>query len=192
MERARKISTQTLAIAILSVLLVASLLMTATGAWFTDSVDGGDANATFGTIDLTGTGVQSLTINMNETGGDVLMPGDTIDTNFTIVNGGTADMFVRFKLEFTGAGAAYIDAATPASIVTEGGVTYNRLEVAEGDFWYVREAAYTDEDAGTDVITETFEILTSVGDAAQGLAVAVSLDIEAVQAANNTNWVNYV
>jgi len=142
MERTKRISSQTLAIAILTVLLVASMLMSVTGAWFTSADDDDHAGYQFGSITL-GAMNSSIVFTLDETSGDVIMPGDALDVDFDIVNDGTADMWVRFQLVIDG--------------------------VANG----------------SEAVSYTFNIPTSIGDVAESTTITVNLVVQAVQVANN-------
>lgn len=62
MVKSKKMSKSTVAIVLLSLLLVLSLILTATGAWFTDSAKGtGSTNIAFGKVDVNVNGTATLT-----------------------------------------------------------------------------------------------------------------------------------
>lgn len=178
MERTKRISSQTLAIAILTVLLVASMLMSVTGAWFTSADDDDHAGYQFGSITL-GAMNSSIVFTLDETSGDVIMPGDALDVDFDIVNDGTADMWVRFQLVIGGtAGETYFTEANEAPLGwTEVGGWYYRNAVLIGDLDGVAN--------GSEAVSYTFNIPTSIGDVAESTTITVNLVVQAVQVANN-------
>ena len=202
MERTKRISSQTLAIAILTVLLVASLLMSATGAWFTDQQDTGAVDMEFGTITLGTVGAGSITFDQpdeREFDTDILMPGDTVSINFTLLNDGTAEMWTRFQLEVyvdsDGVGVNQPVLDTGVFVYTEStfGVTGAGV-YTYSDGYYYRDARLA-EDA-QDVIAATFTIASDINPLVyEGATISMRLVVDAVQAANNgaTNVVgNYV
>lgn len=181
MERTKRISTQSLAIAVLSVLLVASLVMSATGAWFSDVATDSDDGFTFGTITIGDLDAQ-FNYTLGEPEGDVIMPGDEITVTFDIENTGTADMWVRFQLNAIGDGADHF--TTPASEQAPTGYTY-----VSGDQWFYRDApmhGYLElANDPKDEITFTFNISDDIGNTAEGDEVEFVLSVEVIQFANN-------
>lgn len=180
MERAKRISGQTLAVAILTLLLVASLVMTFTGAWFLSQDTDSDAGYTFGTITL-GDIAATFDYTLDETSGDVIMPGDQIDVDFDIINSGTADMWVRFSLEINGTfneATFTTPMAAPLAGWSDG-----------GDGYYYRDAALIGDLNGaanqSEHISYTFEIPTTIGEVAEGQTISFALTVDAVQVANN-------
>lgn len=184
MERTKRISTQTLAIAILTMLLVASLVMSMTGAWFTSTDGDSDTGLSFGTVTLADIDA-GFTFNVGEESIDVLMPGDTIDVDFTLENAGTADMWVRFKLEANGDGAAAFTTGVKDQTVT--GYTF---KIEDGYFYKIAPALGGATDTNyTQEIDIQFVIATTIADAYEGKAISFNLVVEAIQAANNgTSW----
>lgn len=176
MERTKKISFQTLAIAILSVLLLASVALS--GAWFTSTQKDDGSEKTFGTIEL-GDINSALVFNLAETGGDVLMPGDSIDVDFDITNTGTAAMWVRFKLTISGDGVAAFDAALDTDAGLQTGYVYDT------DDFYIYKTAVLENTAATEHQSFSFEIPTTVTDTHEGKDVSIALVVEAVQVAHN-------
>lgn len=207
MERTKRISMQTLAIAILSLLLVASVLMTATGAWFIDSAEGGDSVGRFGTIllgDLETDGDTTIFTN-NFAEGDVVMPGDSIAVDFTIRNNGSADMWVKFSIaiEVTGdtAGRALAGYLTPGETLGE-----NWYAVGEVDGLYefayklpvvANLDGYVDElgdivaaTQGTVHVEDLFEFPADLSQELEHATFSVTLNVSAVQVANNYTTMN--
>ena len=175
MERTKRISTQSLAIAVLTVLLVASLVMSMTGAWFTASDGTTDEGHTFGTITL-GSMNSSFSYTLGENSGDVIMPGDKIDIDFDVENTGTADMWVRFQLIAQGGGETHL--ATQPSGLTPSGYSYE-----SGDDFFYRDAPLQDGNA-VESISFRLEIpnTTTTG---EGDTIDFVLNLDAVQVANN-------
>jgi hypothetical protein len=179
MERTRRISGQTLAIAILTLLLVASLVMSMTGAWFTSSQTETNGGMTFGTITLADID-EIFTYTLGEDSEDVLMPGDEIEVEFTVENAGTADMWVRFALEIGGDGDSMFAVGADDQTVT--GYTFSN------GYYYRQDAMLGDLDGQaneTEDITLTFAVPSSTDDDFEGQSVSFSLTVDAVQAANN-------
>ena len=102
MVNSKKMSKSTVAIVLLSLLLVLSLILTATGAWFTDSKTGnGDtSSAKFGTVaialnDATATGTWA---NCGVTKGKTntyVVPGSTYTLEWEVSNTGTEDVYYK-------------------------------------------------------------------------------------------------
>ena len=186
MERTKKISTQTLAIAILTLLLVASLVMSMTGAWFTAVDDDASNEMTFGTVSMAGLSATSIDFDLDEPNGDVVMPGDSVLINFNIQNTGTADFWARYKLVITVKDAE----GDPATI---GDLTVESLSADwhdSGDGWYAYKTPITGNlataPAGQSVpVVDTYLIQTSLADTYEGYTFTVTLDVETIQVANN-------
>jgi len=174
MERTKRISMQTLAIAVLSVLLVATLLMSATGAWFTSDLADNDPGYNLGTIELGDIGA-AFDFTLGEGSGDVFMPGDVIDVSFNILNEGSADMWVRFKLAIVGDSLFEAASSTLAPL----GYVYN-----DNDQYFYRTAVLEDETALEPIAFELTIPLT-LADDYQGDEISFQLNVETVQAANN-------
>jgi hypothetical protein len=175
----KRITNKALYIAILCILFIASLVMGFTGAWFSSTDGASDGGMTFGTITLADTNAQ-FTYHLGEESLDVLMPGDEIDVSFTVDNAGTADMWVRFSLITSGNGEQYFQ--TPVSGLAPTGYTYSsgyfyRSAPMIGD---LDQIANEDEN-----ITMTFVIPNTTGDEAEGANVSFTLNVDAVQTANN-------
>lgn len=88
MVNSKKMNKSTVAVIVLALLLVLSLVLIATGAWFTDSAAGEDVNKDFGTIAIEVDtkefgGVTRVSNEPGAVAGDV-MPGDTISYNLTV------------------------------------------------------------------------------------------------------------
>ena len=94
MVKNKKLSKSSVAIIVLALLLVASLVMGMTGAWFTDSVSKVENGLKFGTVKLSITEAsENWQIDTDETGHPYLeatdmMPGDTLTGDFNLQNEG--------------------------------------------------------------------------------------------------------
>lgn len=165
-----------------------------TGSWYT-STDGSTlADQTFGSIELGEIGASPITINKSE--GDVVMPGDTVDVDFDVLNNGTADMWVRFQIKL-------YDASDDSEILTTDGDyifeedledlntdvsldsswVFNGNSTAGGDYYY-KNIVVANGDAKEDVIF-TLTISDAVGDGLEDTSFYITLDVEAIQVANN-------
>ena len=180
MERTKRISTQTLAIAILSLLLVASLVMSMTGAWFTDNDGLSYTGTDFGTVEIS---LTATDFNVAMTDPNlVIMPGDTVDIQFTVNNSGSAQMYARFSLDIT-VGALGVDVINTA--------IFNQLDLLadwtkNGNYYYYTGA--TDsilEPLDAHIVDTQFIIPTDLDEAYQGLSVEFTLVVQAIQVANN-------
>ena len=80
MVNSKKNTKSIIALVVLSILLIASICLAATGAWFTDKVADGDESVSFGKIDI------EYKTAFSVTAGSVVMPGDTITVNGEISN----------------------------------------------------------------------------------------------------------
>ncbi len=101
--KTKKISWQAIAIVALALVLIASIALGVSGAWFQDS-DGATANAQLGqavTIKLTGTDETNAPVtwaNKYTSSPEGAFPGDMIIGATKIVPGTTAPMVLRYKL----------------------------------------------------------------------------------------------
>ena len=100
MVKEKKLTKSSIAIIVLALLLVASLIMGMTGAWFTDKADGQTSRTlTFGQIDVDLT--SNLEANAEATWGHAL-PGDHEEFNATLnVPANMEGMFVLVKVQST-------------------------------------------------------------------------------------------
>lgn len=90
---------QSIIIAVLSILLVGMLSITITLAFFTDR-DSRTSELTFGNISLNsiGEGSPVSIINKDESTREVLMPGDTLETSFTVELASSSEAaWIRFR-----------------------------------------------------------------------------------------------
>lgn len=163
MVKSKKMSKSTVAIVLLSLLLVLSLILTATGAWFTDTKSA-DKDMTFGTLKLDAITMDEVAVaNTIETANLNLMPGSKVSGKVSVTNAGNSAAWLRYKITVTGEGAADI--------------TFDN----SGDYQYVEAALAGGASADIDIAAT---VATTVGNAAQGKAVKVQIVVEALQQAN--------
>ena len=164
MVNSKKMSKSTVAIVLLSLLLVLSLILTATGAWFTDTKTAGDKTLTFGTVELDTVSLSGVAVsNTIETTNTNLMPGSTISGKVSVKNKGNSAAWLRYKVSFEGEGAEYITMGS------------------EDEYQYVA-AALDGEGEASISISATVD--NTVGNAAQGKSVTIKIVVEALQQAN--------
>ena len=108
MVNSKKMSKSTVAIVLLSLLLVLSLILTATGAWFTatDKQDSGAADLKFGNLSVAGS-VTDMEVKLNGAewakvteGTTIVMPGDKVRGGvytFTITTNDRAGAYYLLK-----------------------------------------------------------------------------------------------
>lgn len=167
MVNSKKNTKSIIALVVLSILLIASICLAATGAWFTDAKSNSAVEVKFGTVNIsTSTGAVSVTKD-----DAVVMPGDTIKVTGNIVNSGTAKIWVRYKLthNYT-AGNADLKSALDTAFT--------------GKYVYVESAVAA---KGNTSIAGDTEIATTLGNTAQDASFSITLVMEAVQWANNNS-----
>ena len=165
MVNSKKNTKSIIALVVLSLLLIASICLAATGAWFTDKKDGSGAKVTFGTVNIQGSD-GAVTVAKADA---VAMPGDTLKVTGAIKNEGTAKVWVRYKLSHTYAGPnTELKTALDAAF--------------KGDYTYVADAVAAGASAD---LTKDVIISTNLGNTAQGAIFEVTLVMEAIQWANN-------
>lgn len=94
MVNSKKIGKSTVAVILLSILLTLSLILTATGAWFTNSKDStaGDT-VKFGKVEIT-----SATATVTVESATKYLPGDTISGSVTFANGSDVDIYYIYDV----------------------------------------------------------------------------------------------
>jgi hypothetical protein len=95
MVNSKKMNKSSVAIVLLALLLVLSLVLTATGAWFTDKEEGTDVELTFGHIDIN---VDATAFGTVTAGGEYLegvdiMPGDKVSYALSVDGKATSESF---------------------------------------------------------------------------------------------------
>ena len=194
MQKTRKISWQAIAIVVLALVLIASIALGVSGAWFQDS-DSAETNVTMGeavTIKLVDTGSTNDPVTWNTTYSvDEAFPGDLVFGATSILPGSDSPAIYRINITTTltdkeggavsGADADLLNdmlATTTLSGWTKGATT-----------WYYYDSVH----AATSAISlfEELRIPVEVSNAAAEWKMSVTVNVEAIQAANiseNTDW----
>lgn len=163
MVKSKKMSKSTVAIVLLSLLLVLSLILTATGAWFTDTKDA-SKDMTFGTLKLDAITMDNVAVaNTIDTANLKLMPGSKISGKVAVKNSGDSAAWLRYKITVSGEGAEKVTFAN------------------NGEYQYVSTALAGNASTEIDV---SATVSTDVDNTAQGLAVKITIVVEALQQAN--------
>ncbi len=96
MVNSKKMSKSSIAVIVLSILLVLSLILGFTGAWFTDKKDGEEIKKNFGTVELNVTATDFGKVTRGESAlgeTDKIMPGDVISYELTVTKAETSEDF---------------------------------------------------------------------------------------------------
>ncbi|MGN1208133.1 MAG: hypothetical protein ACI4TI_01550 [Christensenellales bacterium] len=169
----------------MALLLVASICLAATGAWFTSSVNKPEKELTFGTIAISSTGDTSIvaaTSAVKETT-TLLMPGDTLEISYKVKNDGEA-AYVLSYVTVT---------ATPAADKTLSEAEKTAIENLTG--WYsatgntkATACAELAKGAAEADWKHSVELTgTKFGNGFQGATVKVTVKVVAIQQENLTN-----
>jgi len=94
MVNSKKSTKSIVALVVMAFLLIASIALAATGAWFTDSATGTD-NGVWGEVSLAS---DSITVTVN----DLALPGDKIVENAKIAYTGDVDAWYKVEVQATG------------------------------------------------------------------------------------------
>lgn len=163
MTNAKRNTKSIIALVVMSLLLVASILLAATGAWFTDKATTTEKKLTFGTLDITGVTEDVKVVNTIANTNGPVMPGSTISGKLTINYTGTADAYYRYKVVFGGDGATSLTGTNSEWVYDE--VTGSA------------EAQTIQKDISVTVAT-------TVGNTAQGQEITLNITVEFIQKAN--------
>ncbi len=188
MEKTKKSfwSTERIVIAVMALAMVVVITMATTGAWFTDNNGVGVSDTkTFGTIVLDDSGIDSSSFVWTiGDDGNVLTPGDSMNVDFTVVNGGTADMYVRFRIVASNEAVLTMPSSDPAGWETD----------TAGDEWvyFGSLAALSALDDAAEGGTSTTDVVVTYGipttlvqdGSVEGSDVTFTLYIEVIQEAN--------
>jgi len=158
-----------IALVVMAILLVLSMAMTITGAWFTDSLSQQTGSLTFGKIDIewNATNGYSFTYDCEDESLPV-MPGCTLTLAGVIDNKEEA-AYVAYKVSL----AFSVD----VGLTAPEGWTYSNKTLS------IDKVVAVDA-AGTLDIGMTVEIPELLGNAAQGATATFTLDVAAVQQAH--------
>ena len=122
MVNSKKMRKSTVAIVLLSILLCLSMILTATGAWFTSKANGeGNAKIDFGKVEIT-----SATASVTVQAGNKYLPGDKITGEVSFVNGSDVDIYYIYDV----VAEAYSD-ATYTTKLAGGLITNNASSVVK-------------------------------------------------------------
>ena len=164
MVNSKKNTKSIIALVVLSLLLIASICLAATGAWFTDKKAGTGVDVTFGTVNIQNSD-GAVTVTMADA---VAMPGDKLNVTGAIKNDGTAKIWVRYKLTH--------------NYTTEDALKTELDKAFTGAYTYVTDAVAAGASSN---LTGSVTIPVELGNAAQGATFKVTLEMEAIQWANN-------
>ena len=163
MVNSKKMSKSSIAVIVLSILLVLSLILGFTGAWFTDKKDGDEITKNFGTVELNvaATEFGKVTRVSNEAGEVTgkIMPGDTIGYSLTVTKAeGSEDFWFAVTVTIKG---------------------------LEEDITTTISAENVKDSAKDSVVTGNVELTgATYGNTYQGKTVTLSYVVYAVQKAN--------
>lgn len=101
MTNAKRNTKSIIALVVMSLLLVASILLAATGAWFTDKVADKTGTVNFGKINIEYSTTTPFSFAIKDTEGTIVMPGDTLQFAGVIENKEEA-AYVAIGVSFTG------------------------------------------------------------------------------------------
>lgn len=185
MVNSKKMHKSTVAVILLSLLLVLSLVLTVTGAWFTDKDSAsGTTSLDFGKVDVAA-GTVTLTPTLATTG--KLQPGDTITVSGTVSSTSTVPLWVRatavveIKL-----GSTVVSASTYG--ITGASVAFTGLGTKDTTVdGYAWEAGNKNSALSATITMPTDNTsFNALNGNAQKLTVTVTVKIAAVQSGNIT------
>lgn len=165
MTNSKKNSKSIIALVVMALLLVASIVLAATGAWFTANGATTEKPLEFGTVSIKGVTEDVVVKNTIDTELTKLMPGSNLSGKLTVEYTGNAAAYIRYKVTVGGDGAGFVTLT---------------LADADTDGWVYAETA-----ASTNLVADVAgSVATTVGNDAQGKAVTIKFDVEAIQKAN--------
>lgn len=154
------------ALVVMAFMLVASITMAATGAWFTDNATGTSSKITFGTVAFSSDAATVTTTikNLYANTTDLVMPGSEITVSCDLTYEGTASAWVRYKLSCSN---------TNVTLAGTG---------SEDGYYYVATKMEKGSTVVSDITATVSKALTNAS--IEGTEVTFTLQIEAIQAAN--------
>mgnify|MGYP006926048206 CR=1 FL=1 len=181
MVKSKKMSKGSLAVIILAVLLVLSMVLGLTGAWFTDKKNGTDSSLTFGTVKLNVTeGADGVFTTARTAGEDEttnVMPGDTLKVDLTVAKtDDSADFYYTVILTISAKKAAGTDGVSADLTIPD--AIKNGLQDTTV---YDTSVADTQYKAKTVVLDGA-----SYNNDWQGATITVNYEVRAIQKANLT------
>lgn len=156
-----------IALVVMALLLVASIVLAATGAWFTDKVDKASNDFTFGKIDIDLAAGAGFTLDdVAVTTAKTVLPGCEIKYNGTINN--LAD-------------AAIVGVKVSATL--DEGLAWTDVGATDPSAYYIYEMAKKETADVSQDVTVTITLPTSLKDQAKlnGKKITVSVEIVAIQ-----------
>lgn len=178
MVNSKKSSKSLIALVVMALLLVASIVMAVTGAWFTDADEGKSVDLTFGKITMSVTGGDTFGTVGHDTDntddayltGVEIMPGDTIKAALTVAKAADSEDF-------------YYVVVVNAQIKKVGEDDFSALNGFTSSTADTVYNTLNNPFAGSADITLTGE---NYGNEYEGATIKVSYSVEAVQMANLT------
>lgn len=165
MTNSKKNSKSIIALVVMAVLLVASIVLAATGAWFTAEGATTAKPLKFGTVTIKGVTEDVVVRNTIDTTLEKLMPGSSLEGKLTVEYTGNTAAYIRYKVTVDGAGKDFVTLT---------------LTGADADGWVYAETA-----ASTNLVADVAgSVATTVGNDAQDADVTIKFDVEAIQKAN--------
>lgn len=164
MTNSKKNSKSIIALVVMALLLVASIVLAATGAWFTANGATTEKPLKFGTVTIKGV-TEDVVVKNTDTTLEKLMPGSNLSGKLTVEYTGNAAAYIRYKVTVDGAGKGFVTLT---------------LTGADADGWVYAETA-----ASTNLVADVAgSVATTVGNDAQDADVTIKFDVEAIQKAN--------
>ena len=186
MVNSKKMSKSSIAVIVLSILLVLSLILGFTGAWFTDKDDSAKGELSFGKIDIEWNANKAFSVtssNTVDTANEKLMPGSKLVFSGQIDNK-EDQAYVAYQVVLT------FDESVDFT-----GETITGWTVAKNVLTYSSDAQTVDKGASIDLSTadvlKNVVVPTSVKNAAAETKLTVTLKVVAIQTANNENVKSY-
>jgi|GEM_PF-6975639 len=169
------------------------------GAWFTDTEEGGSSKTmTFGTVSISATPQNTTTPYSSDLlfTPTELLPNNnaTVNRTLTISNTGTVACYTRFSISIT------IDGNDASSLVTLTAVKTGSVDwqLKDGHYVYCANSTTANSVAASAnvVATLSFVVNSNFGNTYANKTLRVTFDVDAVQTANNsatltqTQWGN--
>jgi uncharacterized repeat protein (TIGR01451 family) len=183
MVKSKKMSKTGIAVIVLALLLVLSMVMGLTGAWFTDKADGEAQTVHFGSI-LVGLSGDSFTTTRAIVNSDsettLVMPGDKVHYAATVTNSGENDLYYLIQVVF-------VDSVNPTGgFGVDGYYTDGSSKDANGTSQVVTAAKLIPHGntGNTDSVDLVIDVPTSTGNSYQHATLQATLTVYTIQAAN--------
>ena len=194
----KKINKSTVAIVVLALLLVLSLVLTATGAWFTDKeTSNTNKDFTFGTVSIALTGSANNGTWTSTGTGNKVMPGSSFTSTLTLANDGDQDVWVKAAEQTAtlsiGGKEVTLTGITVKIELDANGENRDAVENPNSNGVYSLTASAKQDFKVTITVANTVSnevdgtVLNGGSDAGVTGILTVKLTINAVQKANNDN-----